>query len=87
MRAAELIWIPVITSPASSVGVGLELPHRPLPGQRRPPCRTPEVELHGGCWLEIKAADWECSEVGYSWKLGCYVPSSLQPRSPTSDEP
>jgi serine/threonine protein kinase len=84
--AAELARVSSALSPSSTVGVGLDLPHRPLPGQRRPPCRPPELEIRGGCWLKIEASTWECTEVGYSWKLGCFVPSTLRPPFSTSDE-
>jgi hypothetical protein len=72
---------------SASAGVGFDMPEEPFPGQRRPPCRQPEVEIRGGCWLKIEAAEWECLEVGYMWKWGCYVPSTQRPRPSTSVPP
>jgi hypothetical protein len=72
---------------SSSGGVGFDMPEEPLPGQRRPPCKQPEVEIRGGCWLKIEAAEWECFEVGYTWKWGCYVPSTQRSRPATSEPP
>ena len=76
-------------SVASSFPAGAsdDMPQEPFADQRRPPCREPEVEIRGGCWLKIEAAEWQCVEVGYWWRWGCYVPSPQRPRPATAGPP
>ena len=73
-------------------GVTLPLPEQPLPGQSKPPCkRSGEVEIRGGCWLELARLKPPCKEEGkeeaYLWKGACYRPSSPVGREPTSSPP
>jgi hypothetical protein len=72
--------------------VGLPMPEQPLPGQNKPPCkRTGEVEIRGGCWLELARVKPPCKEQGkedaFAWKGGCYGPSYPAGREPTSGPP
>jgi hypothetical protein len=62
-------------------GVGAEMPKKPLPGQRRPPCEEPETEINGGCWVGLRDAAPPCGTKAYEWKNGCYWPS-VSPRRP-----
>jgi len=71
--------------------VGLPLPEKLFPGQRKPPCnKTGEVEIRDGCWFRL-AATPPCKEKGkedaYDWKGACYMPSYQVGREPTSNPP
>ncbi|ADO69730.1 serine/threonine protein kinase [Stigmatella aurantiaca] len=69
-------------------GIGLPMPARPFPGQRKPPCnRKGESEIRGGCWYLLGAAKPPCGEDAVDWQGGCYVPSFPREREPTSGEP
>jgi hypothetical protein len=86
-RFVEPARVSVPVPPSFLAGEDLDMPQEPFADQRRPPCRQPEVEIRGGCWLKIEAAESECLEVGYAWRWGCYVPSPLRPRPATSGPP
>ncbi|MDY7230479.1 serine/threonine protein kinase [Hyalangium rubrum] len=66
-------------------GFGLDLPKKPFPGQRRPPCKKPETEIYGGCWVGLRDATPPCGDNAYEWKNGCYWPS-FPPRRPETSE-
>jgi hypothetical protein len=68
-------------------GVFLDLPKKPLPGQRRPPCGKYESEISGGCWAFLSHAAPPCGPGIYEWKKGCYVPTFETPRPSASDPP
>ncbi|MDC0713727.1 serine/threonine-protein kinase [Stigmatella sp. ncwal1] len=69
-------------------GIGLPMPERPFPGQRKPPCdRKGESEIRGGCWYPIKNTEPPCGEDAVDWQGGCFVPSLPRKREPTSGEP
>ncbi|MDY7231781.1 serine/threonine-protein kinase [Hyalangium rubrum] len=65
--------------------IALELPKKPLPGQRRPPCKKPTVEIHGGCWGPIDEAP-PCGDQAYAWKDRCYWPF-MGPQPPATSDP
>jgi hypothetical protein len=68
--------------------VGGPLPEKPLPGQRKPPCKlNGEVEIRGGCWNRISDAQPPCEEYAFDWKGACYRPLFSAGRQPTSDSP
>ncbi|MDY7226826.1 serine/threonine-protein kinase [Hyalangium rubrum] len=68
-------------------GIGLNMPKKPIPGQRRPPCEKPEVEINGGCWIALRDAVSPCGDRSYEWQKGCYLPMFEAPQPSTSDPP
>ncbi|MDY7231926.1 serine/threonine protein kinase [Hyalangium rubrum] len=67
--------------------IGLPMPTKPFPGQRKPPCRPrSEVEIHGACWvrLDIKPP---CGNEGFEWGTLCVVAAFDGPKSNTSEHP
>jgi len=67
---------------------GFPMPNKPFEGQKKPPCdaKRAEVELHGGCWMEI-ARRPPCSEGAAEYQGKCYVAVGTVPRAPTSIGP
>ncbi|WP_225411771.1 serine/threonine-protein kinase [Stigmatella hybrida] len=75
-------------APASKPGgLHLEMPKEPLPGQRRPPCLRSQINIRGGCWVEVARATPPCEEGSYDWKGACYAPAAALLRPSTSDTP
>ncbi len=81
---------------ASSMGLGLDMPKKPLPGQRLPPCREGfevEIELTEGkkdtrsCWIKGSMSASACKASGYEYRGGCYAPSYPPPKLPQSEQP
>jgi eukaryotic-like serine/threonine-protein kinase len=68
-------------------GVRLEMLKEPLPGQRRPPCPRAQVNIRGGCWVEVVKVSPPCGDGFYDWKGACYAPVAAPPRPNTSDSP
>ncbi|SET91406.1 serine/threonine-protein kinase [Stigmatella erecta] len=68
-------------------GVSLEMLKEPLPGQRRPPCPRDQINIRGGCWVEVAKVSPPCGEVFYDWKGSCYAPVAAPRRPSTSDNP
>ncbi|KFE62932.1 serine/threonine protein kinase [Hyalangium minutum] len=66
-------------------GVALEMPKKPLPGQRQPPCKYPAVAINGGCWGRFADAKPPCGDEAYEWGDGCYWPMWTAGRPPTSE--
>ncbi|MDY7228746.1 serine/threonine protein kinase [Hyalangium rubrum] len=68
--------------------VSLDMPDRPLKGQKRAPCvRRREVEINGGCWIQVGTMEAPCEADAYDWQGKCYLPVSAPLRQPTSKEP
>ncbi|MFP2897832.1 hypothetical protein [Corallococcus sp. 4LFB] len=69
----------VFTDLASGAGNRLpdryRVPDEPMDGQARAPCRSPSVEVNGGCWLRLKD-DAPCPKNSAEYRGGCYVPVS-----------
>ncbi len=65
--------------------IAREMPREPLESQRRPPCE-PRVEtaIHGGCWIGIIDMKAPCGPKAFEHEGRCYVPSTEQPKKPTS---
>jgi serine/threonine protein kinase len=89
----------VLTAPRSSAEVpsawstiAVDLPPRPLRGQRRPDAngRCPSklhVSINGGCWIKLTGDLKECEKAdAYVHKDGCYVPA-FPPASPPTSSP
>jgi hypothetical protein len=73
--------------PKTEQGLRREMPKKPLPEQRRAPCRRHETEIHGLCWLRLQDARPPCGDTYYDWKDGCHWPAPTPPRPPTSEPP
>ena len=65
-------------------GITTDLPPGPRPGQRTPPCKRPQLELNGGCWIRVDYETPPCVATTYEWKKRCYFPVPAPPRPPTS---
>jgi hypothetical protein len=68
-------------------GISLEMPKKPFPGQRRPPCKKPETEINGGCWIALLEAVPPCGDTSYEWRNKCYYPVAAPQRPTTSEQP
>jgi serine/threonine protein kinase len=66
-------------------GIRLAMPKEPLPGQARPPCHKHEIEINGGCWINLIEVKPPCTTRSYEWKSRCYSPAPVPPRPTTSD--
>jgi hypothetical protein len=75
--------------PSGWESLGLPMPEKPFPGQRRAPhCRPPlEPNIRGGCWIAVLNERPPCGDVSYEWKDICYVPSFMSNQQPTSELP
>ncbi len=69
-----------------SVGSGAKVPKNPLPGQRLAPCKRPEVEINGACWVLVGDESPPCVPRTYEWKGRCYMPYPDPQRPNTSGE-
>ena len=72
-------------APASMLGV--TMPKKPAPGQKKPPC-DPEYELAalGACWAIFEKKP-PCGEGGYEYAGKCVRASFDAPRQPASEQP
>jgi len=72
---------------AEQQSVEAEMPTKPRPGQKRPPCDSRwEVELHGACWYPHTTVSPPCGTGEYEWQGACYYPVRTTAR-PTTSEP
>jgi len=83
---------PAETPPIAEGGIRREMPDKPLPGQKHPPCNhRVAVVLNGGCWRLLasgtdKASCDAADEYQYAGR--CYVPLMTNSvRVPTSEDP
>jgi len=73
---------PLVPAPSEThQGVSAAVPDAPLPGQRLPPCKKPQVEINGSCWTLVGDEVPPCSDVTYEWRKRCYAPA-LGPSRP-----
>ncbi|MFL5346881.1 MAG: serine/threonine protein kinase [Hyalangium sp.] len=81
---------------APSMGLGLDMPKKPLPDQQLPPCQEGfevEIELTAGqkdtrsCWIKVDARADKCKTKGYEYKGGCYLPMYPPVKLPQSAQP
>ena len=70
----------------SQTRISAPVPPTPLPGQRQPPCKKPEVEINGGCWIRVGGESPPCVERTYEWRKQCYMPFMAPPRPSTSGD-
>jgi len=74
--------------PAASRSISLDMPKKPLPGQRRPPCqRDWEKIIHDGCWVRVADKKPPCGNDTYQWQEECYDPAWDRSRPPTTQNP
>jgi hypothetical protein len=83
------------TRPATSEGLGLEMPKKPFTGQLLPPCKGLEVEIEltpgkkdtRSCWIRVYGDGEKCKANGYEYRGGCYLPAYPSPKLPQSIGP
>ncbi|WP_343073585.1 serine/threonine-protein kinase [Pyxidicoccus fallax] len=69
-----------VQAPSAWTTAVMQMPPKPLPGQRRPDAsgRCPgkeHVAILGGCWIKLNAPAKDCEkEEGYVHQGGCYIP-------------
>jgi serine/threonine protein kinase len=72
---------------AEARAVALEMPPKPLDGQRRAPCRfRGDMEINGGCWIRKADVPAPCGIDGYEWQGMCYEPAMERSRPKTSKD-
>ncbi|WP_370643898.1 serine/threonine-protein kinase [Myxococcus sp. RHSTA-1-4] len=81
--------VPLSRAPSAWSTIAVDLPPRPLPGQRRPDAngrcpRKPQVPINGGCWIKLTVELKDCGEDTYVYKGACYTPAFPPARPPTS---
>jgi eukaryotic-like serine/threonine-protein kinase len=74
------------SGPTRPGGITAPVPSEPLPGQRLPPCKGPQLEINGGCWFLVGNAAPPCAETTYEWRKRCYAPSMGPSRPSTTGE-
>ncbi|SES88303.1 serine/threonine-protein kinase [Stigmatella erecta] len=87
---AETVLDPSQNSPSTEPmqqWIGRDLPKKPFPGQRRPPCKPPAIEVNGGCWGLSGNTSPPCGDQAVEWKKACYWPILELPRPATSEPP
>jgi serine/threonine protein kinase len=74
----------VVEAPAAqgTGGMGQNMLKKPLPGQHRPPCQKPTVEINGGCWVQMGELTPPCGTRYLEWNKECYLPVFDLPRPP-----
>jgi hypothetical protein len=83
----ELALVEPLSAPepmSTHEGIGEDMPDEPLPGQRLPPCKRPQIEINGGCWIRVADEAPPCVETTYEWKKRCYVPFPGSPSRPST---
>ena len=73
-------------TPPANESISADVPKEPLPNQRRPPCKKPQVEINGGCWIPVADEAPPCIQSTYEWRRQCYFPVSHPSRPSTSGQ-
>jgi eukaryotic-like serine/threonine-protein kinase len=82
--AAGELSVPSAVQESEPSGLRLEIPKEPLPGQRRPPCPRLQINIRGGCWIQVLQASPPCGDSAYEWKGACFSPVAAPLRPSTS---
>jgi hypothetical protein len=69
-----------VSEPMIHGGISAPVPSEPLPGQRLPPCKGPQIEINGSCWFVVGNTAPPCAETTYEWRKRCYAPVMGPPR-------
>jgi serine/threonine protein kinase len=77
---------PFISDFRPHLGIGAAVPSSPMPGQQHPPCRGPQFEINGGCWILVGNASPPCPETTYEWRKRCYMAVGAPLRPSTTGE-
>jgi hypothetical protein len=86
--AAAASVAPSDSSPTPEPGLSMEVPGKPLPGQKHSPCDPRwEVVINGGCWFFHATVKPPCGTGEYEWQGGCYFPARLSQRPNSSKQP
>ncbi|MBZ4420562.1 serine/threonine-protein kinase [Myxococcus sp. RHSTA-1-4] len=83
--------VPLTSVPFAWSTIAVDLPPRPLPGQRRPGAngrcpRKLQVPINGGCWVKLPLDLRDCGEDYYVYKGECYMPA-ISPERPSTSSP
>jgi hypothetical protein len=86
--ALESASAPFVIDRSPGASIAYPLPQRPFSNQAKPPCRSRsgEVEINGGCWLEL-AKRSPCYEEQAEHQGKCYAPVSTRPSVPLPAKP
>ncbi|WP_223754776.1 serine/threonine-protein kinase [Myxococcus sp. RHSTA-1-4] len=89
--AALTAPVPLDRAPSAWSTIAVEVPPKPLPGQRRPDANGRcsgklQVSINGGCWIKLTLDPKDCEkeEDYYVHQGRCYVPALRPARPPTS---
>jgi hypothetical protein len=67
--------------------LGLPMPKKPQPGQRKPPCERGETAIYGACWVGVIGEKPPCGQKMFDYEDRCYFASYDAPPRPTSQDP
>jgi hypothetical protein len=82
---SSAVEVPRVGVPLSAVG--LPMPKKPQPGQRKPPCERGETAIYGACWVHVGREAPPCGQRMFDHEGGCYFASYDAPPQPTSANP
>ena len=73
------------TAPPDALGIAYPMPEKPFSNQAKAPCRpeVDEVEINGGCWVEVARRPPCLQKVQAEYKGKCYMPAAARPQAPT----
>ncbi|MBN8466158.1 hypothetical protein HJC22_18315 [Corallococcus exiguus] len=75
MTPAQAVFTDLASGAGNRLPDRYRVPDAPMDGQARAPCRSPSVEVNGGCWLKLDASA-PCPKNSAEYRGGCYVPVS-----------